>query len=357
MVEVNREPFGELEGQQVDRFTLANRHGLRVELLSYGAAIRAIWAPDRDGQLANVVLGFPDLAGYLQEPSPFFGCIAGRYANRIAGGAFSLDGETYHMATNDGPNHLHGGVRGFDKRIWDAAERREESAAGVRFSRISPDGEEGYPGTLTVEVAYRLDDENRLRIDYRAETDRPTIVNLTNHSYWNLAGEGSGTIEDHVLWFAASRYTPVDATLTPTVELASVVDTPFDFTQPTPIGARIRDDHPQLLIGRGYDHTLVLERAAGDTSLMVGAVLTDPISGRTLTIETTEPGIQFYSGGYLDGTRVGSGGRAYRQGDGVALETQHFPDSPNRPEFPATSLRPGDVYASTTVFAFSIAAA
>ena len=353
MVEISREPFGELGGEGVDRFTLANRHGLRVELLTYGATIRAVWAPDRDGELANVVLGFADLDGYLQQPSPFFGCIAGRYANRIAKGRFTLEGETHQLATNDGLNHLHGGVRGFDTYVWDADEVREDEAAGVRFSRVSPDREEGYPGTLTVDVIYRLDDDNHLRIDYRAETDKPTIVNLTNHTYWNLAGEGTRTIEDHALRFAASRYTPVDGSLTPTGELAPVAGTPFDFTEPTPIGARIRDDHPQLLIGRGYDHNMVLDRAPGDASLMEAATLLDPGSGRTLAIWTTEPGIQFYSGGYLDGTRIGSGGHAYRQGDGVALETQHVPDSPNRPEFPSVVLRPGDRYASTTVFVFS----
>lgn len=354
MVEVSQEPFGEVEGQQVDRFMVANRHGVRVELLTYGATVRAIWAPDRHGEIANVTLGFADLAGYLQAPSPFFGCIAGRYANRIAGGIFSLDGETYHLAANDGPNHLHGGMRGFDKHIWGAEELRDQRASGVRFTRTSPDGEEGYPGTLAVDVTYRLDDEDRLTIDYRAETDRPTIVNLTNHTYWNLAGEGSGTVEAHVLRLAASRYTPVDASLTPTGELGPVQDTPFDFTEATPIGARIRDDHPQLLIGRGYDHNMVLDRPNGGASLLEAAVLTDPGSGRTLTIWTTEPGIQFYSGGYLDGTRVGSSGHTYRQGDGVALETQHFPDSPNRAEFPSPVLRSGEVYTSTTVFAFSV---
>ena len=353
MVEVSREPFGEIEGQRVDRFTVANRQGVRVELLTYGATIRAIWAPDRHGEVANVALGFADLAGYLEEPSPFFGCVAGRYANRIANGVFSLDGETYRLATNDGPNHLHGGVRGFDKRIWDAEEVRDDETSGVRFTRISPGGEEGYPGTLTAAVTYRLDDANRLRIDYRAESERPTIVNLTNHTYWNLAGEGSGTIEDHVLWLAASRYTPVDTSLTPTGELAPVQDTPFDFTEPTPIGTWIRDAHPQLLVGRGYDHNMVLDRTPGDASLIAAADLTDLGSGRALTIWTTEPGIQFYSGGYLDGTRIGSSGRTYRQGDGVALETQHFPDSPNRPEFPSTVLRPGEVYAQTTIFALS----
>jgi aldose 1-epimerase len=353
MVEVSREPFGEIEGRLIDRFTLANRHGLRVEVITYGGIVRAIWAPDHDGQLANVTLGFADLAGYLDKNDPFFGCIAGRYANRIAGGVFTLDGATYQLPTNDGSNHLHGGVRGFDKRIWDAEEIREDTAAGVRLTRVSPDGEEGYPGTLSTAVSYLLDDDNRLRIDYRAESDRPTIVNLTNHTYWNLGGEGSGSVEAHVLQLAASRYTPVDASLTPTGELAPVQDTPFDFTTPTAIGARIREGNPQLLIGRGYDHNVVLDRAPGETTLIEAATLRDLDSGRTLTIWTTEPGIQFYSGGYLDGTLVGASGRTYRQGDGVALETQHFPDSPNQPDFPSTVLRPGQVYTSTTVFAFS----
>src|SRR5918996_406980 len=305
MIEISREPFGEIEGRLIDRFTLANRHGLRVEVITYGGIIRAIWAPDQDGQLANVTLGFADLAGYLDHNDPYFGCIAGRYANRIADG------------------------------------------------RVSPDSDEGYPGTLSATVSYLLDDDNRLRIDYRAESDRPTIVNLSNHTYWNLGGEGTGSVEDHVLQLAASRYTPVDASLTPTGELAPVQDTPFDFTTPTTIGARIREGHPQLLIGRGYDHNVVLDRTPGDATLIEAATLRDPDSGRVLTIWTTEPGIQFYSGGYLDGTLVGASGRTYRQGDGVALETQHFPDSPNQPDFPSTVLRPGEVFTSTTLFAFS----
>jgi aldose 1-epimerase len=353
MVEISREPFGEIEGRLIDRFTLANRHGLRVEVITYGGIIRAIWAPDRAGQLANVTLGFADLAGYLDQNDPYFGCIAGRYANRIAGGLFALDGQTVQLPTNDGSNHLHGGVRGFDKQVWDAAEIRED-AVGVRLARVSPDGEESYPGTLSATVSYLLDDDNQLRVDYLAESDRPTIINLTNHTYWNLGGEGTGSIEDHVLTLAASRYTPVDASLTPTGELAPVADTPFDFTTPTAIGGRIREGHPQLLIGRGYDHNLVLDRAPGDATLVEAATVRDPDSGRVLTIWTTEPGIQFYSGGYLDGTLVGASGRTYRQGDGVALETQHFPDSPNQPDFPSTVLRPGEVYTSTTIFAFSV---
>jgi aldose 1-epimerase len=353
MVEISREPFGEIEGRLIDRFTLANRHGVRVEVITYGGIIRAIWAPDRHGQLANVTLGFADLAGYLDDNDPYFGCVAGRYANRIASGVFTLDGESYQLPTNDASNHLHGGVRGFDKHVWDAEEIREDGAAGVRLARVSPDGEEGYPGTLSAAVSYVLDDDNRLRIDYRAESDRPTIINLTNHTYWNLGGEGTGNVEGHVLQLAASRYTPVDTSLTPTGELVSVTDTPFDFTTPTAIGTRIRESHPQLLIGRGYDHNVVLDRESGDSTLIEAAILRDPGSGRSLAVWTTEPGIQFYSGGYLDGTLVGTSGRTYRQGDGMALETQHFPDSPNHPEFPSTVLRPGEVFTSTTVFAFA----
>jgi aldose 1-epimerase len=354
MVEISREAFGEAAGERVERFTLANRQGLRVELLSYGGIIRAVWAPDRDGQFANVTLGFADFAGYLAGTNPFFGCLTGRYANRIANGRFTLDGEAYQLATNDGINHLHGGVRGFDKYVWGAEEIRDQDTAGVRLSRVSPDGEEGYPGTLSVAATYTLDDENRLRLDYRAETDRPTILNLTNHAYWNLAGEGSGSVEGHVLWLAASRYTPVDSSLTPTGELAPVAGTPFDFTTPTAIGARIREGHPQLLFGRGYDHNVVLDRAPGDVTLIEAAIVRDPGSGRTLMIWTTEPGIQVYSGGFLDGTFTGAGGRAYRQGDGIALETQHFPDSPNQLRFPSTVLRPGETFTSTTVFAFAV---
>jgi aldose 1-epimerase len=353
MGDIHRDPFGQFEGRLIDRYTLTNRNGVRVEILPYGGILRAIWLADRDGQTTNVALGFADLIDYVNRNEPFFGGIAGRYANRIAQGRFTLDGQPYQLATNDGANHLHGGKRGFDKRLWDAAEVRDGSSAGVRLHLVSPDGEEGYPGTLTAEVVYLLDDEDRLRIDYRAETDRPTIVNLTNHTYWNLAGEGSGSIEGHTLWLRAGRFTPVDAALTPTGELAPVAGTPFDFTTPKAIGARIREDHPQLLHGKGYDHNFVFDRPEGDASLLDTVRLHDPGSGRSLTIWTTEPGAQVYSGNYLDGTIVGASGRSYRQGDGIALETQHFPDSPNQPAFPSTVLRPGEVYRSATVFAFS----
>jgi aldose 1-epimerase len=357
MVSIQREPCGEVDGQVVERLTLENRQGMKVEILSYGGTIRALWAPDRDGKLANVVLGFADLAGYLEAGSrsgnPYFGCITGRFANRIAGGVFTLDGATYRLALNDGPNALHGGERGFNARVWEAEEIHAADAAGVRLTRTSPHGEEGYPGSLDVAVTYLLDEENRLRIDYRAETDRPTVVNLTNHTYWNLAGEGSGDIEGHELQLAASHYTPVDATLNPSGDIAPVAGTPFDFTTATTIGTRLRVANPQLLFGQGYDHNFVFDRAPGDASLIATVHLHDPGSGRLLTIWTTEPGVQVYTGNYLDGSLVGPSGRTYRQSDGIALETQHFPDSPNRPHFPSTVLRPGEVFTSTTIFALS----
>lgn len=353
MAEVSQEYAGEIEGQRVDRFTLVNGNSLRVELLPWGATIQSVWAPDRHGNLANVVLGFPDLPAYIEQNEPFFGCVAGRYANRIAGGAFTLAGQTHNLPRNAGTDTLHGGVRGFDKRLWHAAALNESGVAGVRFSRLSPDGEEGFPGNLRVEVTYTLDEENCLRIDYRAETDCPTVLNLTNHGYWNLAGEGSGTVDRHLLLLNASRYTPTDDQQIPTGEVASVAGTPFDFTTAAEIGARSREDHPQLRLARGIDHNFVIDRANGDASLVVAGVLSDPGCGRTLTVWTTEPGMQVYGGNYLDGALIGTSGRAYRQGDGIALETQHFPDSPNHSAFPSTMLLPGEVFTSTTLFVLS----
>lgn len=353
MAEVTQEPAGEVEGTPVDRFTLTNSAGLCVEILPWGATIQSVWASDRDGVPGNVVLGFADLPAYIERNIPFFGCVAGRYANRIAGGTFTLDGQRYQLPTNAGSVTLHGGNRGFDKRLWDAEALQEDGAAGVRLSRVSPDGEEGFPGTLTAEVTYRLDDDNRLRLDYRAETDRATVVNLTNHTYWNLAGEGSGSTDAHILQVHASRYTPVDDRQIPTGELSPVAGTPLDFTQSAIFGQRAREAHPQLQLGLGIDHNLVLDREEGDASLIEAATLHDPASGRTLTVWTTEPGIQVYGGNHLNGTITGASGRAYRQGDGIALETQHFPDSPNQPAFPSTVLGPGETFRSTTVFAFA----
>jgi aldose 1-epimerase len=355
---VSKQLFGTAEGQSVERYILTSGQGVAVNILNYGGIIQEIAAPDRHGQVANITLGFAQLDGYAAG-HPFFGALAGRFANRIARGRFALDGVTYQLALNDGPNALHGGVAGFDKQLWQVVEERQDGEeVGLILTRVSPDGEEGYPGTLQVQVTYTLTRGNALRIDYRATTDRPTVLNLTNHAYFNLAGEGSGTIYDHVMQINATRYTPVDDTLIPTGELAPVAGTPLDFTRPAPIGARIRDGHPQIVLGRGYDHNFVLDRPAPtDTSLIVAAAVTHPASGRTLQVMTTEPGLQFYSGNFLDGRYVGTSGRTYRQADGFCLETQHYPDTPNQPGFPPAVLRPGQQYASTTVYTFGVTGA
>jgi aldose 1-epimerase len=339
------------DDRSIDVFTLTNTRGMTVRVASYGGIILSIEVPDREGAVANVVLNLATVDDYLAG-HPYLGCIVGRYANRIARGTFTVDGWTYWLAMNNPPNSLHGGETGFDKHIWDA----EEVTAGraVRLSRVSPDGEEGYPGNLSVWVTYTLTDDNTLRIDYRATTDQPTILNLTNHAHFNLAGAGSGSIENHVLQINASHFTPVDDTLIPTGEIAPVAGTPLDFTTPRRIGERIRDGHPQLVVGRGYDHNFVIDRPHPDDGALIPAVaLVDPGSGRRLDVSTTQPGVQVYTGNFFDGTVVGASGKTYRQGDGIALETQHFPDSPNHPNFPSTVLRPGEEFTSTTVFAFS----
>jgi aldose 1-epimerase len=346
---VSQQPFGAVDGEEVTLYTLTNANGMSVSIMTYGGIIQSINVPDRDGELANVTLGFESLDEYAAG-HPYFGTITGRYANRIAEGTFTLNGETYELAINNEPNTLHGGDKGFDKYVWDATELTD--GIGIELSRTSPDGEEGYPGTLEVQVTYTLTDANELQIDYLATTDAPTVVNLTNHAYFNLAGEGNGSILDHELQLMASNYTPVDETLIPTGEIAAVSGTPMDFTEPHAIGERIRDDFDQLVIGRGYDHNYVLDRE-DDDSLQLAARVTEPTSGRVLEVLTTEPGIQFYSGNFLDSTVIGASGRMYRQGDGFALETQHFPDSPNQPDFPSTVLNPGDEYATTTVYAFT----
>ena len=346
---IAKQPFGMTpDGASVDLYVLTSAR-LTVAVMTYGACVQQLWAPGRDGSRANVVLGFPTLDGYVASRGHYFGATVGRFANRIADGTFTLDGVTYRLPLNDGPNSLHGGTTGFDRRVWEAAVvPSARDRVGLEFRYTSPDGEMGYPGTLSVTVTYTLVHDS-LRIDHRSETDAPTIVNLTNHTCWNLAGEGTGTIYDHVLTLAADHYTPADATLVPTGELAPVAGTPLDFTKPMPIGARIRDGFPQLAIAGGYDHNFALTRS-DSTSVVQAAHVDEPTSGRRLEIATTEPGIQLYSGNKLDGTLVGTSGKAYRQRDCLALETQHFPDSPNHPDFPPTELRPGRVLTSTTVY-------
>ena len=339
------------DGTPVRRYTLTNSHGMRARILTYGGIIQSLRVPDRDGRGKNVVLGFDNLEDY-QSDSPYFGAIIGRYANRIAGGRFTLDGTTYTLPTNDGPNTLHGGTVGFDKRVWAATSFARDDTAGIVLRLTSPDGDMGFPGTLTTQVTYTLDQKNRLRMDYRATTSKATVINLTNHAYFNLAGEGSGSVYGQQLQIRAKRYTPVDATLIPTGRIAPVAGTPLDFRQRTAIGKRIRSGNQQLVRGRGYDHNWVLDRSAG-SGLQRAARARDPKSGRVLTVTTTEPGLQFYSGNFLDATLVGTSGRMYRQGDAFTLETQHFPDAPNHPNFPSTVLRPGQTFTSSTVYGFS----
>ena len=344
--------FGTMaDGTPVDAFTLTNAHGMQARVITYGGIIQSLSVPDRNGTLEDVVLGFDSLPGYLTE-SPYFGAIVGRYANRIAHGRFTLDGRTYQLPLNDGPNTLHGGLRGFDKVVWNAAPFTRSDASGVELTYVSPDGDQGFPGTLTTHVTYTLDDRDRITVDYLATTDKPTTVNLSQHSYFNLTGGAKRDILAHVLTIDADRFTPVDSTLIPTGELAPVAGTPFDFRTPTAIGARINQPNEQLKRGRGYDHNWVLNRSG--TGLQHAARVVDPESGRALDVYTTQPGLQFYSGNFLDGTIRGKGGRVYGHRYALALETQHFPDSPNEPAFPSTILRPGEQYRTQTVFAFSV---
>jgi aldose 1-epimerase len=347
---MTRSSFGTLpDGQAVEAFTLRNGNGMQVRAITYGGIITSLEVPDRDGNRADVVLGYDNLQGYLDK-SPFFGCIVGRYGNRIAKGRFSIDGQTYSLPVNNGENHLHGGPQGFDKKNWKAEPFERPEAVGVVFSHTSPDGDMGYPGTLTVKVTYTLTNDNTLRFDYEATTDKATPVNLTQHTYFNLAGAGSGDVLKHEVQLQADRYTPVDKGLIPTGELASVEGTPFDFRRATAIGARIDADHPQIAVGGGYDHNVVFTRIGTGLERVVRVY--EPTTGRTMDVSTTQPGTQFYTGNFLDGTITGKGGKVYQKRAGFCLETQHFPDSPNQPSFPSTILKPGERYEQSTAYTF-----
>jgi aldose 1-epimerase len=338
------------EGVEVRLYTLQNAHGMRATVTNYGGIVTSLEVPDRAGRPGDVVLGFDSLEGYLRG-SPYFGAIVGRYANRIAGARFTLDGRAHRLAANDGANALHGGARGFDKVVWEATPFPDSAPAGLRLHYVSADGEEGYPGRLDVTVTYEVTNANELRITYRATTDKATVVNLSHHGYFNLAGRAAPDILRHELLLAADRYTPVSATLIPTGDLAPVDGTPFDFRTATAIGARIAAADRQLRYGKGYDHNFVVLGTPG--SLRLAARLRDPESGRTMEVLTTEPGIQFYSGNFLDGTLTGKGGVTYGHRAGLCLETQHFPDSPHHAAFPSTVLRPGETFRSETVYRFA----
>jgi aldose 1-epimerase len=353
---VKRSSFGKLSnGQEVDAFTLTNARGVSAKVITWGATLQSLVAPDRAGQRADIALGFPDAAAYEHHGS-YFGASVGRFANRIADGRFTLDGNRYQLAkNNNGVAALHGGERGFDKQVWKVLDVRGGRTASVTMGLTSPNGDQGYPGTLTVTVTYTLDEKNDLKVDYSARTDRPTIVNLTSHGLFNMAGEGSARdAMGNRLTIMADRYTPVDANLIPTGVLAPVAGTPFDFRAPRLVEDRVRDgSDPQIVLGRGYDHNYVLRGPSG--KLRLAARLEDPASGRRMDILSDQPGIQLYSGNFIDGTTVGKTGKVYRMGDGVALEPQHFPDSPNRPEFPSVRLDPGQEYRNVMIFRLGVA--
>lgn len=344
-------PFGTTkDGKPVQVYTLRNANGVEARIINYGGIVLLIKVPDRNGRMGDVVLGYDTLAEYEKE-SPYFGCLVGRYGNRIAKGRFTLNGQTYTLATNNYPNALHGGLKGFDKVVWNVV-RAEVGPRGPRLELgyLSKDGEEGYPGNLSVNAVYTLTDDNALQLDYTATTDKDTIVNLTQHSYFNLAGQGD--ILGHVVYINADKFTPVDSTLIPTGELRPVEGTPFDFRKPTPIGARIKADDEQLRFGGGYDHNWVINNPQG--GLVVQARVTEPTTGRVLEVLSTEPGLQFYSGNFLNGTLKGKGGWVYQHRNGFCMEPQHFPDSPNKPNFPSVVLKPGQTYRNTIVYRFSV---
>jgi len=348
-----KKPFGKTpDGQPIDLYVLTNKSGAEVSITNYGGAVVSLKVPDRNGKLADVVLGYDNADGYVNDKS-FFGALVGRYGNRIGHAQFALDGKTYTLAKNNGENSLHGGIKGFNKAVWTAKVIPAKDGQSLELSYLSKDGEEGFPGNLKVSVIYTLTDSNALRISYSATTDKKTVVNLTNHSYFNLAGQGSGDILGHLLMIQADKFTPVDAGLIPTGELRDVAGTPFDFRKPLAIGARIDQDEEQLKLGGGYDHNFVLRRS-NDPGESLAARVLEPASGRVLEVWTTEPGVQFYTGNFLDGKTAGKGGITYPRRNAFCLETQHYPDSPNQPKFPSVVLNPGERYHTITTYKFSV---
>lgn len=357
MTSSGREDLGHYDGKLVELYSLHVDDGTTVKISTLGGTITSWTAPDRNGKQADVVLGFNDLAGYTSDrflaSGPYFGALIGRYGNRIGGAKFSLEGHEYLLAANNGPNNLHGGMKGFDKRVWEAQDEARDDAAILNLEYVSADGEEGFPGELSTRVVYTLQPGGTLTIDYSATTSETTIVNLTNHSYFNLAGEGSGDILGTQVQLNAGKFTPVDANLIPTGELRDVAGTPFDFRKPVAIGARVNDVDQQLEFGGGYDHNWVIDRGS-EPGLVLAASAYEPVSGRLLEVSTTEPGIQLYVGNFLDGSLIGKSGKPYTRRGGFCLETQHYPDSPNKPGFPSVTLRKGQTYRTTTVFKFSV---
>lgn len=351
-LEISRADFGSLnDGTPVDLFTLKNSNGLETKITNFGGIITSLRIPDRDGRVEEVVLGYDSLSGYLQDGVPYFGAIIGRFGNRIAAGKFSLDGQEYTLAVNSGTNQLHGGLKGFDKVVWQAEEFQNDDAVGVKLAYVSKDMEEGYPGTLTTEVIYTLNNDNELIIDYKASTDKTTVVNLTNHSYFNFSGNVKSNVLEHKLMINGDSFVPVDQNLIPIGELHPVEGTPLDFREPTKVGKNINAGHEQLVLAGGYDHTWVLGEPG---QLKLAATLHEPANGRFMEVFTTEPGVQFYAGNFLGGGLKRRDGEAFQKREGLCLETQHFPDSPNQPQFPSTELKPGETYQSQTIHRFSV---
>ena len=348
---ITKDAFGTApDGQAVDIYTLSNAKGAQARIMTYGGVVQSLSVPDEHGNFADVVLGYDNLDGYLDKKTPYFGALIGRYGNRIGGAKFTLEGQTYTLATNNGPNSLHGGLKGFDKVVWTAAPSLSVDGPVLTLTYLSKDGEEGFPGNLQVKAVYTLTEDNALKLEFTATTDKATVVNLTHHSYFNLAGAGNGNILKHVVYIKGDSTTPVDAGLIPTGEIKPVDGTPFDFRTPTAIGARINDPDPVLQYGPGYDHNWIINKAPGEYALMARVV--EPTSGRTLEVWSDEPALQFYAGNFLDGTITGKGGKVYKHRSAFCMEPQHYPDSPNKPNFPNVVLKPGETYHNIIVYKF-----